>query len=434
MRLELAEFPVASISIGDRFHYDSGALTVDRTAIEQTVLEEKRIEAAWLEVVAPGDRVRITGIRDVVEPRVKVNGGGQVFPGVLGPVEPVGEGCTHRLSGMAVFVTAEYEGTVRAGLGVQRSAILDMWGDGAAASPFSALRALVLNLRLATGLSELTAHAIIQRAAFETAKKLAETTIDLTPANVEIFELGGAAADLPKVLLIQGCLTDSPNPHSGVSYFGLPIRDSLATVIHPNEFLDGAFAMYATRCIAYFPVTWDWQNHPLLLGLYRAHRREVNFLGVILERIRYDTFHGKEVIAHNTAQLATQLGAEAALISWLGSGNAFVDVMLTLRACEQRGIKTNLVTYEYGGKDGVDSPLLFYTGEANAITSTGSRDRWIDLPEAERIVGPYEEIKVLSYPGAPLTPARGPFTLDARDMILGGVDYWGRGNWTCAAY
>src|SRR5688500_18018144 len=149
--------------------------------------------------------------------------------------------------------------------------------------------------------------------------------------------------------------------------------------------------MYATRCIAYFHVTCDWENHPLLLDMYRAHRCQVNFLGVILERIRYDTFHGKEVIAHNTAQLATQLGAEAALLSWLGSGNAFVDVMLTLRACEQRGIKTNLVTYEYGGKDGVDSPLLFYTGEADAITSTGSRDRWIDLPEAERIVGPYEE-------------------------------------------
>jgi glycine reductase len=434
MRLEMAEFPVASIKLGDRFQYRSGELIVDRTVVERAVLEEKRIESAWLEVVAPGDKARITGIRDVVEPRVKVSGTGQVFPGVLGPVQSVGEGRTHRLAGMAVFVTAEYEGTVRAGLGVQRSAILDMWGAGAEASPFSALRGLVLNLRLTKGLSELTAHAIIQRAAFETAKRLAEATVALPPEQLEIFELGGAVPDLPKVMLIQGCLTDSPNPHSGVSYFGMPIRDSLATVVHPNEFLDGAFSMYATRCIAYFPVTWDWQNHPLLLGLYREHRRRINFLGVILERIRYDTFHGKEVIAHNTAQLAQQLGAEAALVSWLGSGNAFVDVILTLRACEQRGIKTALVTYEYGGKDGVDSPLLFYTQEASAIASTGSRDRWIDLPEAEKIVGPYEEIKVLSYPGAPPTSARGPFTLDARDMIVGGVDYWGRGNWNCEAY
>jgi glycine reductase len=434
MRLEMAEFPVTSIRLGDCFHYQSGQLTIDREAVERSILQEKSIEAAWLEVVTPGDKVRITGIRDVVEPRVKVSGNGQVFPGVLGPVDSVGEGRTHRLSGMAVFVTAEYEGTVRAGLGVQRSAILDMWGAGAAASPFSELRGLVLNLRLAKGLSELTAHAIIQRAAFETAKKLAEVTVGLSAERIEVFELSDASPDLPKVLLIQGCLTDSPNPHSGVSYFGLPIRDSLATVIHPNEFLDGAFSMYATRCIAYFPVTWDWQNHPLLLALYREHRKRLNFLGVILERIRYDTFHGKEVIAHNTAQLATQLGADAALVSWLGSGNAFVDVMLTVRACEQRGIKTTLATYEYGGKEGVDSPLLFYTPEANAIASTGSRDRWIDLPEADKIVGPYQEIKVLSYPGAPLTSARGPFTLDARDMIVGGVDYWGRGSWTCEAY
>lgn len=434
MRLEVAEFPVNRVKLADRFHYQSGQLTIDQGAIERAVLEEKSIEAAWLDVVSPGDKVRVTGIRDVVEPRIKVSGTGQVFPGVLGPVEPVGEGRTHRLSGMAVLVTAEYEGTVRAGLGVQRSAILDMWGAGAEASPFSSLHGLVLNLRLAKGLSELTAHAIIQRAAFETAMKLVKTTIDLVPESVEVFELGGAAPDLPKVMLIQGCLTDSPNPHSGVSYFGLPIRDSLATVIHPNEFLDGAFSMYATRCIAYFPVTWDWQNHPLLLGLYREHRKRLNFLGVVFERIRYDTFHGKEVIAHNTAQLAAQLGADAALVSWLGSGNAFVDVMLTVRACEQRGIKTILVTYEYGGKDGVDSPLLFYTPEASAITSTGSRDRWIDLPEADKIVGPYQEIKVLNYPGAPLAPARGPFTLDARDMIVGGVDYWGRGNWNCTAY
>ncbi len=434
MRLELADFPVSCITLGERFQYSAGQLSVDKLEIEQSILQESRIEQAWLDVVAPGDRVRITGIRDVVEPRVKVSGSGQVFPGVLGPVEPVGEGRTHRLSGMAVFVTAEYEGTVRAGLGVQRSAILDMWGNGAAASPFSALNGLVLNLRLAKGLSELTAHTIIQRAAFETAKRLAEVTIGLHPAQIEVFELGGADAALPKVLLIQGCLTDSGNPHSGVGYFGLPIRDSLATTVHPNEFLDGAFSMYATRCLAYFPVTWDWQNHPLLLGLYRAHRQKINFLGVILERIAYDTFHGKEVIAQNTAQLATLLGADAVLMSWLGSGNAFVDVMLTLRACERRGVKTTLVTYEYGGKDGVDSPLLFYAAEASAIASTGSRDRWIDLPQADKIVGPYAEIKVLSYPGAPLTAARGPFTLDARDMIVGGVDYWGRGAWNCAAY
>ena len=72
--------------------------------------------------------------------------------------------------------------------------------------------------------------------------------------------------------------------------------------------------------------------------------------------------------------------------------------------------------------------------EANAVVSTGSRDRWIDLPEPEKVVGPYDAIRVLSYPGAPSTPARAALTLDARDMIIGGVDNWGRRDWTCAPY
>ena len=62
--------------------------------------------------------------------------------------------------------------------------------------------------------------------------------------------------------------------------------------------------------------------------------------------------------------------------------------MLTIRACERRGIGTVLVTYEYGGKDGVDSPLLFYVAEADAVVSTGSRDRWLELPEAKRLAVP----------------------------------------------
>ena len=140
------------------------------------------------------------------------------------------------------------------------------------------------------------------------------------------------------------------------------------------------------------------------------------------------------MVAQHTAGLASQLGADAALVAWVGSGNAFVDVMLTVRACERQNIKTVLVTYEYGGKDGIDSPLLFYVPEAIAVTSTGSRDRWIELPPAEKLIGPYEEIQILSYPGAPLASARGALALDARDMIVGGVDNWGQENWSCNAY
>jgi len=434
MRLELAEFPVTQVKLEGKFSYHSGTLEVDGGEIKSLVLQDMRIADVELAVVVPGEKVRVTGIRDVVEPRVKVNGKGQVFPGTLSPVAPVGEGRTHRLPGMAVVVSAEYEGTIRAGSAVQRSAMLDMWGPGAEASRFSSRVNLVLVLRLVKGLSEIEAHTAIQRAEYAVAKRLAETTTGVKPQRVESYEFGRKKSKLPRVVLIQGCLTDSHHPHSGLSYYGLPVRDSLATLVHPNELLDGAVTGDTTRAMAPFPTTWDWQNHPLVLGLYEEHGRNLNLVGVILERIRFETHLGKEVIAHNTAQLAATLGADGALITWTFSGNCFVDVMLTIRACEQRGIKTVLVTYEYGGKDGVDTPLLYYVPEAKAIVSTGSRDRWIELPTPERVVGPNERIQLFSYPGAPVVSAWDSVTLDARDLIIGGVDIWGGQSSTCRAY
>jgi len=434
MRLEMAEFPVIQVHLGSEFSYHTGSLEVNEEELKAFVLQDKRIQDATLAVAAPGEKVRITGVRDIVEPRVKVQGKGQVFPGVLGPVVAVGEGRSHRLSGMAVVATAEYEGTIRAGTGVQRSAILDMWGPGAEASRFSTLVNLVLILRLEKGLSELEAHTAIQRAECGVAKRLAEVTIGLKPQIVESYGLSEEKAKLPRVVLIQGCVTDSHHPNSNVSYYGLPIRDSLATVIHPNELLDGAVTGDTTRAMAPFPTTWDWQNHPLVLDLYQEHGRSLNLIGVILERIRFETHHGKEAIAQNTAQLAAILGADAALVTWMFAGNAIMDVMLTIRACEQRGIKTVLVTFEDGGSDGADSPLLYYVPEANAVVSTGGRDRWLELPEPERVIGPYEQIRLSSYPGAPVVSAKGSLILDGLDVILGGVDHWGTQTWTCGSY
>ena len=434
MRLEMAEFPVAEITLGSEFCYSSETLEINAEELKSLILEDRHIKDVSLEVVAPGAKIRITGIRDIVEPRVKVEAKGQVFPGVLGPVVPVGDGRTNRLSGMAVVTAAEYAGTIRSGSAAQRSAILDMWGPGAEASRFSALVNLVLTLRLAEGLTELEAHTAIQRAECKVAKRLAEVTIGLKPQKVESYELGNEGSKLPRVVLIQGSHSDSHHAHSGISYYGLSIRDSLATVVHPNEMLDGAIGINTTKAVGHHPTTWDWQNHPLVLGLYRENNRRVNFAGVILERIRFETHHGKEVIAQNTAQMGSALRADGALVTWVGGGNAFIDVMLTLQACEQRGIKTVLVGYESGVKGGVDAPLLYYVPEADAVVSTGNRNSPIELPEPERVVGAYDEIQILNYPGAPVVPARGRVKLDALDMIVGGADIWGMQDWTCRDY
>ena len=434
MRLEMAEFPVTDIRLGTKFRYHSGNLEVDAEELKEFVLQDKRIKEARIDIVVPGEKVRVTGVRDVVEPRVKVDGKGQVFPGILGPVIRAGEGRTNRLSGMAVVAAAEYEGIIRSGTDMERSAILDMWGPGAEASRFSALVNLVLTIKLIEGLAELEAHTVIQQAELGVAKRLAEATLGLKPEkNVEVYDVSKEEQNLPRVVLIQGCMTEADSPHSGVSYYGLAVRESLATLIHPNELLDGAVGVNCTRGVCHHPTTWDWQNHPLALGLFREHGRRLNFAGVVLERIRFVTHHGKEVIALNTAQLAATLRADGALVTWLGGGNAFVDVMLTIQACEQRGIKTVLVGYESGVKGG-DAPLLYYVPEASAVVSTGSRNSPIELPAPNRVIGAYENIQILNYPGAPVVPAQDPVTLDAWDMVIGGVDIWGMQSWSGKDY
>ena len=323
MQLDLADFPVREIRLGRAYGYQSGRLELNTENLVQLVLRDQRIEEASFETASPGEQVRVTGIRDVVEPRVKIGGDAQVFPGTIGPVESVGSGVTHRLSGMTVLATAAYEGTIRAGTGVQRSAILDMWGPGAEASRFSKFVHLVLITRLKEELGEFEAHSAIQKAEFEVAKRLAEVTQGLTSEQVQHYELDDTKrAASPRVVLIQGCITNGGQPHSGVSYYGLPIRESLATLIHPNELLDGAMTTNTTRGIGYYPTTWDWQNHPLALELYREQAEgRLSFAGVIL-----------------AAGDSTRMGQDKALLPWQGGTflSAAIDALKPVTELVQR--------------------------------------------------------------------------------------------------
>ncbi len=103
MRLELGTFPVTELAFGPRTRYDHGRLEVDRDAALAAVREDPRIASAELAIARPGESVRIWPVRDVIEPRVKVEGPGVCYPGICGrDVATVGEGRTHRLAGMAV--------------------------------------------------------------------------------------------------------------------------------------------------------------------------------------------------------------------------------------------------------------------------------------------------------------------------------------------
>ena len=66
----------------DRTAFDHGMLSVDQEALRRLVMEEGDFASVDLEIVRPGEAVRLIHVIDVVEPRCKA-AGGSTFPGRL---------------------------------------------------------------------------------------------------------------------------------------------------------------------------------------------------------------------------------------------------------------------------------------------------------------------------------------------------------------
>jgi glycine reductase len=435
MNLELANFPVKDVRFGKHTSYNNGILEIDKEELTALVSKDERIASVDLDLAFPNEQTRIVLVRDAVEPRVKVSGPGCVFPGILGPVETVGEGRTHRLSGVTVMPTAEYRLTVTTGTGAASAGLVDMWGPGALMTPFGSTINIALMLKLVDDVTEQGAHAAIQLAEFRVANRLAETTRHLAPDDMEVFELFEVDPSLPRVIYILGYLTAWEDPHPAVAYYGLPVLESLPTFIHPNELFDGALTKDARKGWGNHPMTWNWMNNPVVVGLFREHGKRLNFLGVILQRTRFESELGKQVTAACASQMARLLRADGAILTRVSpSGNNLIEVMLTVQGCERKGVKTVFITPEYGGGDGTELPLVFYVPEATAMVATGSLEREITLPAPAKVIGGGDEEFVILQPGDPPLSFRQEVTLRSRLQMTGGLDWLGGMNLTCNEY
>ncbi len=429
MKLELASFPIKDVRFTNRSNYRDGLLEVNKEELLDLVLKNKLVAEADLDLALPGQQTRIIRIRDIVEPRVKVSGSGGVFPGVLSPVKTAGEGRTNRLSGISVIASVDYTPTILSGSDAQSSSILDMWGPGARLTPFGSTCNLVLVLRLADGITELEAQSAILLAECSVAQRLAEITKEIAPPQVEVFDSPDIDSSLPRVVYVLCCMTTWHSPHSGYAYYGLPIRESLPTYVHPNEFLDGILTKDARKGHSGEPSTWEFMNNPVILLLLREHGKRINFLGVILQRTRFETEFGKQVSAEATSQMARLLRADGAIFTRISaSGNNLMDVMLTIQACERKAVKTVFITPEYSGVNGTEPTLLFYVPEATAMVSSDSTDQAPKLPAPAKVIGAGDKQMVVLRPGdRPFLPWQ-EHVCNEEGVIAGGYDWLGRMN------
>jgi glycine reductase len=363
---ELASFPAC-------------LLAVDRNRIERLVVDEPALAGVEVEVVAPGEAVRITHILDAVEPRIRPDGR-PAFP----TEGRAGTGRTNRLDGVAVLSCADFLGEERP-LHEQES-IVDVAGPGAALTPFSSLTNVVLAFEPAEGVGHVGLDGAVRRVTLAVAELLAEPTLTAEPEEIERYELGAADEQLPAVAaLIQ--LSDLGQLYYQYLY-GVPVGETgLPRAVDPAELLDGAVTCGEYHWAALRNPTLFFQRNALVRALYREHGSRLRFVGVVLTRGYEQSAADKQAAAERAAAAALALGADGVVITTDAGGNSHTDTMLTCRACERAGIGTTVIVAEMADPEATSPGLTDWVAEADCIVSAGNAEELVDEWTPERVLG-----------------------------------------------
>ncbi len=336
------------------------------------------VEGAEVELVRPGEPVRVTHVLDAVEPRVRPDGR-TAFP----TEGTAGEGRTNRLDGVVVLSCLDFAAEERP-LHEQES-IVDLAGPGAAYGPFSKETCVVLTFRPGSeGNQETEARA--RAATLRTAQDLARPTLEAEPSQVEAFELGPVEDGLPRVAALIQLSDLGPLYYQYV--YGKPAGQvGLPRAIDPAELLDGALTCGEYHWAAMRNPTVFFQRNELVRALYREHGQRLDFVGVVLMRGYEQSADAKQRAAEAAAAQAEELGAEGVVITTDAGGNSHTDVMLTCRACEQAGIRTTVVLAEETDPESTRPILTDWLPEADSIVSTGNVEELVEEWTPERVLG-----------------------------------------------
>lgn len=381
MKLEQGIIKIDDVKFASESKVEKGVLYVNKDIIIQKLKEDSNIKDVSIDLAKPGEKTRIIPVKDVIEPRVKIEGN-KGFAGVTSDMAQLGDGRVNILKNVAVVTIGDIVGF--------QEGVIDMWGEGAKWTPFSKTLNIVIDIKVVEGLKPHEHEHTVRIAGLRAAELIGEIGKDAQVSETKVYELGSMDEEgkkypnLPKIayvemLISQGLL------HDGYIY-GVNSQQILPTLLHPNEELDGA--VISGNCVAACDkiTTYQHQNNAVIEELYARHGKEINFLGVILTP-ELTTLAGKFRTCDYTAKLCRMLGAEGVIISEEGYGNPDSDLVMICERLEKMGIKTVLITDECAGWDGMSQPLADVSKAAVAVVSTGNVSHVVELEKAEKVLG-----------------------------------------------
>jgi len=382
LKLELGYIKISDIQLSNESKVENGVLYVNPEDIINLIKEDENIATVAVDVARPGESVRITPVKDVIEPRVKVEGPGSIFPGVIGKVNRVGEGRTHVLKGAAVVTTGRIVGF--------QEGIIDMSGEGAKYTPFSQTMNLVVTCEPVDGLRPHEHEKAIRFAGLKTAVFLGELGRNVEPDEVETFETLNVKEglekypNLPRVAYVQ--MLQSQGLMHDTYVYGVDAKRTLSTIIMPTEVMDGA--ILSGNCVSSCDknTTYHHLNNPVIADLFKAHGKTLNFAGMIITNENV-YLADKERSSDWAAKLCQYLGVDGAIVSQEGFGNPDTDLIMNAKKIETVGVKTVIITDEYAGRDGKSQSLADADPLANAVVTGGNANMVIHLPKMDKVIG-----------------------------------------------
>ncbi|HEY7221147.1 MAG TPA: glycine/sarcosine/betaine reductase component B subunit [Candidatus Binatia bacterium] len=406
--LTLGIHPISNIRFAEKLRLDGNLLTVSVDELRQIVLEDSTIESVDFEIARPGESCRAGPIFDIVEPRAKAPGGSPDWPGILGAPQTAGFGTTHVLQGAAVTALREQSpGEARGATGY----VLEMSGAAAAGSIYSKLHHLILIPHARANLPMHTRQKAYRLAQLKVAVHLARAALDHSPGSIQKLDIGEIrdGSRLPRVAYVGQIFSRQRKPEQDEQIiYGADTDGMLPTLLHPNEWLDGALVTSYHTSIG-GAETYFYQNNPVVGELYRRHQaRELNFVGTVATIASADNFDRarNSRFAANLVKWAVR--ADAAVLTKFGGGVPHTDLSETARLLECDGIKTAVQVTDLARDHRVESALLFNFPEVDAIVSIGGNSTQWMLPAVERVIAANSGLAEL---------LAGPFEIDSLNVI-----------------
>ncbi|WP_346848974.1 MULTISPECIES: glycine/sarcosine/betaine reductase component B subunit [unclassified Clostridium] len=414
MRLEIGKIFIKDLQFGPETKVENGVLYVNKEELLNEVSGDERIASIDFDIARPGEEVRIIPVKDVVEPRVKVEGNGGIFPGFISKVDTVGSGRTHVLKGAAVVTTGKIVGF--------QEGIVDMSGEGAKYTPFSKTNNLVIICEPKEGILQHDHEEAVRTIGFKAATYLGKAGKNVEPDEVKTYETLPLLQqvqqypELPKVVYVymlqtQGLLHDT-------YVYGVDAKKIIPTFIYPTEVFDGAIV--SGNCVSACDKNPSYvhMNHPIIEDLYERHGKDFNFLGCVITNENV-YLADKERSSNMVAKLVEFLGADAAIISEEGFGNPDADLVMNCNKVTAKGVKTVLVTDEYAGQDGMSQSLADSTPKGDAVVTGGNANEVVILPPMKRVIGHVDAANTIA--GGHMGSLREDGSIEAEIQVITGA-------------